>query len=88
MERKSPLPLSTNKEGSIRRLAGLARKLEKTYPTNDYQVVIEEQLAEGIAEREPTAVQGRDFHISHKEVVRETTESTELTIVYDASARA
>ena len=88
MERKSPHPLSTNKEGSLRRLAGLARKLEKTQPTNDYQVVIEEQLAEGKAESAQTAVQGRDFHISHKGVIREAAESTELRIAYDASARA
>lgn len=50
--------------------------------------MIQEQLIEGIVERAPNSVVGREFYIPHKGVVRETAESTKLRIVYDASARA
>ena len=81
-------PLPSNKEGSLRRLASLVQKLEKSKSLNDYNKVIQEQLAVGIVERAPTTVEGREFYIPHKGVVRETAESTKLRIVYDASARA
>ena len=80
--------LPNNKEGSLRRLATLVRKLEKNGSIDDYNAVIQEQLAEGIVERAPNSVEGREFYIPHKGVVRETAESTKLRIVYDASARA
>ena len=81
-------PLPNNKEGSLRRLTSLVRKLEKNGSIDDYNAVIQEQLAEGIVERAPNSVEGREFYIPHKGVVRETAESTKLRIVYDASARA
>ena len=81
-------PLPNNKEGSLRRLASLVRKLEKNGSIDVYNAVIQEQLAEGIVERAPSTVQGREFYIPHKGVLRETAESTKLRIVYDASARA
>ena len=81
-------PLPNNKEGSLRRLACLVRKLEKTKSIGDYNAIIQEQLADGIVERAPNTVQGREFYIPYKGVVRETAESTKLRIVYDASARA
>ena len=80
--------MPNNKEGSLRRLASLLRKLEKTGSIEDYNAVIQEQLIEGIVERAPNSVVGREFYIPHKGVVRETAESTKLRIVYDASARA
>ena len=81
-------PLPNNKEGSLRRLASLVRKLERNGSIDDYNAVIQEQLAEGIVKRAPNSVEGREFHIPHKGVVRETAESTKLRIVSDASARA
>ena len=81
-------PLPNNKEGSLRRLASLVRKLEKNGTIENYNAVIQEQLTEGIVERAPNSVEGREFYIPHKGVVRETAESTKLRIVYDASARA
>ena len=81
-------PLPNNKEGSLRRLASLLRKLEKTGSIEDYNAVVQEQLIEGIVERTPNSVVGREFYIPHKGVVRETAESTKLRILYDASARA
>ncbi|XP_068707418.1 uncharacterized protein [Montipora foliosa] len=81
-------PLPNNKDGSLRRLASLVRKLEKNGSIDDYSAVIQEQLAEGIVERAPNSVEGREFYIPCKAVLRETAESTKLRIVYDASARA
>ena len=81
-------PLPNNKEGSLRRLTSLIRKLEKTQSIKDYDAVFQEQLAEGIVERAPSIVEGRAFYIPHKAVVRETAETTKLRVVYDASALA
>ena len=81
-------PLPNNKEGSLRRLASLVRKLEKNGSIEDYNAVIQEQLIEGIVEQTPNSVVGREFYIPHKGVVRETAESTKLRILYDDSARA
>ena len=81
-------PLPNNMEGSLRRLASLVRKLERNGSIDDYHAVVQEQLAEGIVERAPNSVEGQEFYIPHKGVLRETAESTKLRIVYDASARA
>lgn len=77
-----PLCQTTKKEAYADSL------LEKNGSIDDYNAVIQEQLAEGIVERAPNSVEGREFYIPHKGVVRETAESTKLRIVYDASARA
>lgn len=53
-----------------------------------YNAIIQEQLADGIVECAPNTFQGREFYIPHKGVVHETTESTKLRNVCDASARA
>ena len=79
--------LPNNKEGSLRRLASLVRKLEKNGSIEDYNAVIQDQLIEGIVERAPNSVVGREFYIPQG-VLRETAESTKLRIVYEASARA
>ena len=81
-------PLPNNKEGSLQRLTSLIRKLETTQSIKDYDAVIQEQLAEGIVERAPSIVEGREFYIPHKAVVRETTETTKLRVVYNAFAQA
>ena len=81
-------PCQTTRGGSLRRHASLVRKLEKNESIDDYNAVIQEQLAEGIVERAPNSVEGREFYIPHKRAQRETAKSTKLRIVYDASARA
>ena len=54
-----------------------------------YNDIIQTQLSQGIVERADEVVKdGREFYISHKAVVRENAESTNIRIVYDASARA
>ncbi|XP_068689528.1 uncharacterized protein [Montipora foliosa] len=65
-------PWPNNKDGSLRRLISIVRELEKNGSIDDYNAVIQEQLAEGIVECIPNSVEGREFHIPHKRVQRET----------------
>ena len=80
-------PLPSNREGSIRRLNSLLRKLRKTDMLNEYDAVIRDQLNQGVVERAPKEITGREFYLPHRAVVRENAESTKLRVVYDASAR-
>ncbi len=54
----------------------------------DYDRIIRDQLANGIIEVAPEHPSDKEFYISHRPVVKETSETTKLRIVYDASARA
>lgn len=81
-------PLPNNRNGSLRRLANLQRKLRQTAMTESYAEIIEKQKADGIVETASDQPCGVEFYIPHKPVVREAAESTKLRIVYDASARA
>lgn len=81
-------PLPANNDGSLRRLANLVRKLERSNTLKHYNAVIQEQLGVGIVDRAPNTAEGREFYIPHKGVVRETAESTKLRVVNDASAPA
>ncbi len=81
-------PLPNNRNGSLRRLANLQRKLRQTEMTESYSAIIEKQRADGIVETADHQADGVEFYIPHKAVVRDTAESTKVRIVYDASARA
>ena len=71
--------LPNNKDGSLRRLASLNKKLERQELTSQYGEIIEDQKKEGVVERaEESSVNGREFYIPHKPVVRATAESTKL----------
>ena len=80
-------PLPSNKAGSLKRLHSLNRKLQREGLTEEYGTIIKEQLAEGVIEKAPPVSQSKEFYIPHKCVVRNTAETTKMTIVYDASAR-
>ncbi|KAK3727323.1 hypothetical protein QZH41_006278 [Actinostola sp. cb2023] len=80
--------LPNNKEGSLKRLNSIVRKLERQELLGQYDDIIKDQIAQGIVEPASEHVEGREFYIPHKPVLRETAESTKLRIVYDASARA
>ena len=80
--------LPSNKEGSLRRLGSLLRKLDSSNSISDYHEIIQEQLETGVVEHAPDLIHGREFYIPHKGVIRESAESTKLRVVYDASARA
>ena len=80
--------LPNNKQGSLRRLESLLKKLQKEPNLLDqYDEVIQDQLAKGIVERVSSDPVGREFYIPHKPV-RESAESTKLRIVFNASARS
>ncbi|XP_068679106.1 uncharacterized protein [Montipora foliosa] len=81
-------PLPNNRDGSLRRLNTLVRKLRRTDMLDDYDAVIREQLREGVVEPAPAEVTGREFYLPHRAVVRRSAETTKLRVVYDASARA
>ena len=71
--------LPNNKEGSLRRLACLSKKLERQELTNQYAEIIEDQKKEGVVERaDESSINFREFYIPHKPVVRATAESTKL----------
>ena len=82
-------PLPSNKQGSLRRLGNLGKKLQRDPNLlARYDDVIQDRLATGIVERVTSEPVGREFYIPHKPVIRESAESTKLRIVYDASAKA
>ena len=55
---------------------------------DQYDDIIRKQLEEGVVERAPAKVAGKEFYMPHQAVIRENAESTKLRVVYDASARA
>ena len=80
-------PLLSNKNGSIQRLNSLLRKLKRTDMLAEYDAVIREQVEQGVVEKAPNEVVGKEFYLPHRAVVREDAETTKTRIVYDASAR-
>ena len=81
-------PLPSNKQGSLRRLNSLNKKLEHLGLAAEYDQIIREQQEQGIIEDCPPEPTGSEFYIPHKPVIREEAASTKLRVVYDASARA
>ena len=73
---------------SLQRLAKLEKNLQRRDLTSAYSEVIRSQELENIVEKAPPEVNGEEFCIPHKPVVRETAATTKLQVVYDASARA
>jgi hypothetical protein len=53
----------------------------------EYDAVIRDQIEQGIVEKAPSEVTGKEFYPPHRAVVRENAETTKTRIVYDASAR-
>ena len=70
--------LQNNRDRSLRRLNILVRKLRRTDLLHDYDAVIREQLEEGVVERAPAEVTGREFYLPHCAVVCKNAETTKL----------
>ena len=82
-------PLPNNKANSLKRLATLKRKLNKSNLFDKYDAVIQDQREKGVIERAPETVKGKhEFYLPHRAVVKETAVTTKLRIVHDGSARA
>ena len=64
------------------------RRLKRKNLTYDYDAVIEQQHEQGIVEPANDKPIGKEYYIPHKEVVRESAQSTKLRVIYDASAKA
>jgi len=80
-------PLANNKAGSLKRIDSLVRKLKRDCLLDAYDAVIQEQIKDGVVESAEEPAVGREFYIPHKPIVKETSETTKLRVVYDASAR-
>ena len=81
-------PLPNNNTGSLKRLASLVQRLKRNGKLEDYDAIIQQQLEEGVAEEAEEPAQAKEFYIPHKAVIRDSSETTNMRIVYDASARA
>ena len=81
-------PLPNNEKCTIRRIHSLQNKLKPENLTDEYDAIIQEQLKQGIVERDPDTATTKEFYIPHKAVVKKTAETTKTRIVYDASAKA
>ena len=80
--------LYDNKSGSIGRLKNLVTKLRKDPKLlEQYDQQIHKYLEEGIIEKAPDDIKGKEFYLPHKAVVKENAETTKVRIVYDASAK-
>ena len=81
-------PLPSNKDLTMSRLKSTTRKLEKMQRLEEYHMVMEQQLEEGILEVAPEIPTGEVIHyIPHQPVIREQAETTKMRIVYDCSAK-
>jgi len=76
-----------NEKGSKKLLEQLIRKLQRNDQYQDYNNLIQEQLNQGVVETAHERPSGKEFYIPHKTVARKDAETTNLGIVYDASAR-
>lgn len=80
-------PLSTNKEGSLRRLHTQLSKLHRMRKLGEYDTIIRDHLTEGVVEPAPLQATGKEFYMPDRAVIRETAETTKMRVVYDYSAR-
>ena len=88
VQRGSLPHLSTNKSGSQRRLSSLLRYLSQNKQFETYDSIIREQLDSGIVGKvdEYSICHGKEYYMPHKVVVRETTQTTKVRPVCDASS--
>ncbi len=54
----------------------------------EYDAVIRTQLEEDIVEEAPKTTSNKEFYIPHKGIEKESSETTKLRVVYDASAKS
>ena len=57
--------LPTDKQGSLRRLSSLTKKLRRNNLTDEYDAIIREQLENGKVEVAPEEIVGKEFYIPH-----------------------
>ena len=79
--------LPTIEAESKRRLDNLVKRLKRSGTYEQYDEIIQDQLKQGVIETAPPNPTKKEFYIPHKGVAKQDAESTELRIVYDASAK-
>ena len=89
-ENRAPLP--SNYQLSLKRLTGLLARLRRDpLLFQEYNAVIQDQLARGIIEVVSQSDPQYDYsthYIPHHAVIRRDKETTKLRVVFDASARS
>jgi hypothetical protein len=70
--------LPSSKTGSLCRLNGLTKKLQRDGLTEQYDNIIRDQVGAGIVEKAPDTPVNKEFYIPHKCVVKEKSETTKL----------
>ena len=81
--------LPDNYRTATNRLNSTLTRLRKSPDLlSQYSDIISEQLSEGIVEKVPETTGERVHYLPHQPVVRETSETTKLRIVQDASSKA
>ena len=83
-------PLRSNEVNSLGRLHSLTKNLIRSNKLGEYDKIIQEQINEGIIEKiskTKTSEKGKEFYLPHRPVFRESTETTKIRILYDASAK-
>ena len=81
--------MQTNINLCERRLSAQLRRLKKEPEIlKKYDVVIKDQIKQGIIEEVPDHPTGERIHfLPHHPVIRENAESTKVRVVYDGSAK-
>ena len=80
--------LPHNKEIALNRLHKSTNRLVKLKKLSEYDVIMREQINTGILEKVPKCDSLVGVHyIPHQAVIKESSESTKLRVVYDCSAK-
>nr|CAD2193831.1 unnamed protein product [Meloidogyne enterolobii] len=81
--------LPTNYRHAKMRLSSTLKKLRQINAIDQYQAILDDQLAKGVIEvvKNPNESTGPVHYLPHRAVVREDKNTTKLRIVMDASAR-
>ncbi|XP_028412574.1 uncharacterized protein LOC114535467 [Dendronephthya gigantea] len=80
---------TTNEQQGRRRLSNVNKKLAKDENLKqEYEKIIEDQLASGVIEKAPDEPSGeRVYYMPHKPVVRQDASTTKVRMVFDASSK-
>ncbi|XP_054265924.1 uncharacterized protein LOC128988558 [Macrosteles quadrilineatus] len=81
-------PLPSNRELAEKRLSTVVKKLDGNNLTEDYDSVFKQWLSDGIIEAVPSDDLNNNFHyLPHRPVVKESSITTRIRPVFDASAK-
>ena len=86
--KRDVIELPHNKEIALNRLHKNTNRLVKLNKLSEYDDIMREQIETGVLEKVPKCDSlGRVHYIPHQAVIKESSESTKLRVVYDCSAK-